>query len=415
MENRREFLKGLAGGLAVAGGAILTPAWAKTAEKLTVTPSDLTANNIKASTLETLPGKKPLIKRSFRAPNYETPVAYFNEVFTPNDAFFVRWHLNNIPDDLSANSWRLKIGGDSVQNAMEITLDNLKNDYEHVELAALCLCSGNRRGLSLPHVAGVEWSYGAMGNALWKGVRLKDILNKAGIKKEALEVAFNGAESGVLPATPDFVKSLPMWKALDENTILAFEMNGAPLPHLNGFPVRLVVPGWTATYWMKMVTEINVSSKQEQGFWMRTAYRIPLGKFPEMDRFTSQEYPGETSTPITEVVVSSLITNITDGQHFKHGQTIDVKGMAWDGGRGINLVEISIDGGNSWQNADLGRDYGNFSFRPWRFKFKPKNKGKYAVIAKASNRAGSTQVFELIWNPAGYHNNVVHKIDVVVA
>ena len=415
MENRREFLKGLAGGLAVAGGAILTPAWAKTAEKLTVTPSDLTANNINASTLETLPGKKPLIKRTFRAPNYETPVAYFNEVFTPNDAFFVRWHLNNIPDDLSANSWRLKIGGDSVQNAMEITLDNLKNDYEHVELAALCLCSGNRRGLSLPHVAGVEWSYGAMGNALWKGVRLKDILNKAGIKKEALEVAFNGAESGVLPATPDFVKSLPMWKALDENTILAFEMNGAPLPHLNGFPVRLVVPGWTATYWMKMVTEINVSSKQEQGFWMRTAYRIPLGKFPEMDRFTSQEYPGETSTPITEVVVSSLITNITDGQHFKHGQTIDVKGMAWDGGRGINLVEISIDGGNSWQNADLGRDYGNFSFRPWRFKFKPKNKGKYAVIAKASNRAGSTQVFELIWNPAGYHNNVVHKIDVVVA
>ena len=415
MEKRREFLKGLAGGLAVAGGAILTPAWAKTAEKLTVTPSDLTANNINASTLETLPGKKPLIKRTFRAPNYETPVAYFNEVFTPNDAFFVRWHLNNIPDDLSANSWRLKIGGDSVQNAMEITLDNLKNDYEHVELAALCLCSGNRRGLSLPHVAGVEWSYGAMGNALWKGVRLKDILNKAGIKKEALEVAFNGAESGVLPATPDFVKSLPMWKALDENTILAFEMNGAPLPHLNGFPVRLVVPGWTATYWMKMVTEINVSSKQEQGFWMRTAYRIPLGKFPEMDRFTSQEYPGETSTPITEVVVSSLITNITDGQHFKHGQTIDVKGMAWDGGRGINLVEISIDGGNSWQNADLGRDYGNFSFRPWRFKFKPKNKGKYAVIAKASNRAGSTQVFELIWNPAGYHNNVVHKIDVVVA
>lgn len=415
MENRREFLKGLAGGLAVAGGTMLTPAWAKAAEKLTITPSSLTANNINASTLESLPGKKPLIKRTFRAPNYETPVAYFNEVFTPNDAFFVRWHLNNIPDDLSANSWRLKIGGDSVQNAMEITLDNLKNDYEHVELAALCLCSGNRRGLSLPHVAGVEWSYGAMGNALWKGVRLKDILNKAGIKKEALEVAFNGAESGVLPATPDFVKSLPMWKALDENTILAFEMNGAPLPHLNGFPVRLVVPGWTATYWMKMVTEINVSSKQEQGFWMRTAYRIPLGKFPEMDRFTSQEYPGETSTPITEVVVSSLITNITDGQHFKHGQTIDVKGMAWDGGRGINLVEISIDGGNSWQNADLGRDYGNFSFRPWRFKFKPKNKGKYAVIAKASNRAGSTQVFELIWNPAGYHNNVVHKIDVVVA
>jgi hypothetical protein len=254
-----------------------------------------------------------------------------------------------------------------------------------------------------------------MGNARWKGVRLKDVLNKAGIGKDALEVEFNGGEQGVLPATPDFVKSLPLWKALDENTILAFEMNDAPLPHLNGFPVRLVVPGWTATYWMKMVTDIRIVSKPLDNFWMRKAYRIPLGKFPEMDRFTSQEYAGEGNTPITEIVVNSLITNIHSGQKFRHGQVIEVKGMAWDSGRGINQVEVSIDGGNTWQSAELGKDHGNFSFRPWSFRFKPKGRGRYAVMAKASNRAGSTQTFQLIWNPAGYHNNVVHKIDVVVA
>lgn len=415
MTSRREFLKGAASGLAVAGGAILVPKWALAEDRFSIPTPSLASGNIEASTLETLPGKKPLIKRNFRAPNYETPIEYFNDVFTPNDAFFVRWHLNNIPTDITAENWRLSIGGNAVQNPVELTLERLQKDYEHVEIAAVCQCAGNRRGLSQPHVAGIEWGYGAMGNARWTGVRLKDVLNKAGIKKEALEITMNGADKAVLDKTPDFIKSLPMWKALDENTILAFKMNGAPLPHLNGFPVRLVVPGWTATYWTKMISEINVVSKPEDGFWMRKAYRIPLGKFPEMARFSSQEYPGETNTPVTEMVVNSLITSITDGQRFKLGQTIEVKGLAWDSGRGINLVEVSTDGGNTWHSADLDKDYGNFSFRQWTYRFKPAGIGKYPVMTKASNRAGSTQTFELIWNPAGYHNNVIQKIDVVVA
>jgi DMSO/TMAO reductase YedYZ molybdopterin-dependent catalytic subunit len=415
MENRRDFLKGMATGLAVAGGTMLLPSWAKAADRYTITPLSLTGENMEASTLETLPGKKPLIKRTFRAPNYETPIEYFNEVITPNDAFFVRWHLNSIPDDITAKSWRLNVGGDSAQTPLEITLESLKIDFEQVEVTAVCLCSGNRRGLSQPHVPGVQWEHGAMGNARWKGVRLKDILNKAGVKKEALEVVINGGDKPVLDATPDFMKSIPIWKALDENAILAYEMNGETLPLMNGFPVRLVIPGWTATYWIKMVTDIKIISKQDDNFWTRKAYRIPLGKFPGMDRFTSQEYAGENNTPITEIIVNSLITNIRNGQHFKHGQFIEVKGMAWDSGRGINQVDISVDGGNTWQSAELGKDHGNFSFRPWSFRFKPAGKGKHAVIAKASNRAGSTQTFELIWNPAGYHNNVVHKIDVVVA
>jgi DMSO/TMAO reductase YedYZ molybdopterin-dependent catalytic subunit len=415
MASRREFLKGAASGLAVAGGAVLIPKWVLAEDRFSIPVLELASGNIEASTLELLPDKKPLIKRSFRAPNYETPIEYFNDVFTPNDAFFVRWHLNVIPEDITAENWRLAIIGDAVQTPIELTLESLKKDYEHVEIAAVCQCSGNRRGLSQPHVAGVQWGYGAMGNARWTGVRLKDVLNKAGIKKEALEVVLNGSDKGVLDKTPDFIKSIPMWKALDENTILAFEMNGEPLPHMNGFPVRMIVPGWTATYWVKMISDINVVSKPANGFWMRKAYRIPLGKFPETARFASQEYPGENSTPITEMVVNSLITNIKDGQHFNLGQTIEVKGVAWDSGKGINLVEISTDGGNTWHSADLGKDYGNFSFRQWTYRFKPTGRGKYPVMAKANNRAGSTQTFELIWNPAGYHNNMIQKIDVVVA
>jgi hypothetical protein len=147
---------------------------------------------------------------------------------------------------------------------------------------------------------------------------------------------------------------------------------------------------------------------------MRKAYRIPLGKFPEVARFSSQEYSGENTTPVTEIVVNSLITSIKDGQTFKLGQSIGVQGLAWDSGKGINLVEVSTDGGNTWHSADLGNDYGNYSYREWIYRFKPKARGIYPIMAKASNCAGSTQTFELNWNPAGYHNNVVQKIGIVV-
>lgn len=413
MPNRRSFLKSLGGGLMVMGSGVLLPrhAWA---DAFSIAPPTLPDGDMAESILASLPGKKPLIKRTFRAPNYETPVEYFNQMFTPNDSFYVRWHLSGIPDKLSASDWRLKIGGDSVNTPIELTLDNLKNDYEHVEIVALNQCSGNRRGFFQPHVAGVEWGYGAMGNARWTGVRLKDVLSKAGIRKDALEVTLNGAEGPVIPQTPDFIKSLPLWKALDENTILAWEMNGEPLPHLNGFPVRLVVPGWTGTYWIKMITEINVINKPWDGFWMRVAYRIPIGKFAEIDRFVSQERLTDTMTPITEIVVNSLMTNIRNGQRFHLGQPIEIKGIAWDGGRGIRLVEISTDGGYTWRNAALGKDYGNYSWRQFSYGFRPAKKGRYDILARATNRAGSTQTFELIWNPAGYHHNVVQKVSVDV-
>jgi len=304
-------------------------------------------------------------------------------------------------------SWRLHVGGAAAQRPTEFTLDQLRREFPTVELAAVCQCSGNRRGLANPHVTGVEWGYGAMGNASWRGVRLKDVLTKVGVAKEAVEIAFDGADSGVVEKTPDFVKSLPVWKALDNDTMIAFEMNGEPLPHWNGFPARLIVPGWTATYWMKHLVDIRVLTEPESNFWMRMAYRLPLGKFPMVDRFTSQETA--VNTPITEMVVNSLMVTPQAGSVLKAGEVTEVMGIAWDGGYGIARVEVSVDGGRAWRDADLGRDPGRYAWRPWSYLFTPQT-GAMELLARATNRIGQTQTDAPIWNPAGYHHNAVQRL-----
>jgi Sulfite oxidase and related enzymes len=411
MIKRRDFLKGVGAGVVVSASGGLIPRFALS-DPTSMGPAELPSGTLESAVLEAMSGKKPLIKRTFRPPNFETPVTYFNELFTPNDVFFVRYHLINIPK-VNEQDWKLRIGGEAVQKPLEFTMDELKRSFEQVEIVAVNQCSGNRRGLVQPHVPGIQWGYGAMGNGQWRGVRLKEVLNKAGIKKDALEVVVNGADSGAIAGTPDFVKSLPMWKALDEHTLIAFEMNGEPLPHWNGYPARLVVPGWTATYWVKQLSSIDVVFKPFDGFWMKTAYRVPKGVFPMVDRFVSQE--AEVNTPITEMMVNSLITYIEDGQRFSLGQWIKVKGIAWDGGYGIQRVEVSTEEGKFWRLAELGKDYGRFSWRQWSFQFKPHKKGTHSIMVKVINRIGGTQTFQLIQNPAGYHHNLVQKLNILVA
>lgn len=360
--------------------------------------------------LYALPGKVPLIKKTYRPPNFETPIEYFRMPITPNNAFFVRYHLAVIPE-VNAAGWALVVGGDSAGRELAFTLDQLKKEFKPAEITAVCQCSGNRRGLFEPHVAGVEWGVGAMGNAVWRGVRLKDILARAGVKSDALEVVFDGADHAVLDKTPDFVKSLPVEVALDENTLIAFEMNGKPLPHWNGFPARLVVPGWTGTYWVKQLISVKVVSKPEANFWMSTAYRLPRGKF-KTPAFKSQV--GSANEPITTMVVNSLITSLKSGQQIARGKPIEVKGIAWDGGAGIDHVEVSIDLGASWQRAKLGRDLGRFSFREFTLTAPARERGSIVVMARATSRSGETQVERLIHNPAGYHHNVIQRVYVEV-
>jgi sulfite dehydrogenase len=398
MISRRQVLTA-AGATALAGTGVLPDLAA--AEPAPLVPG--IPEGVKSvATLEALPGKKPLIKLAYRPPNYETPLQYFREPITPNDAFFVRYHLSDIPE-VDAKTWRLSVGGEGANAILQLSLDDLKA-MPATEVEAVNQCSGNRRGLAKPHVVGVEWSYGAMGCARWKGVRLKDILDKAGLKKEAVEILVDGADKGATDKTPDFVKSIPVWKALEDTTLIAYEMNGAPLPHFNGFPARLIVPGWTGTYWMKHIVTINALTKPLSNFWMASAYRVPLGKFPMVARFISQE--AAASTPITEMVVNSLITSHADGAKVKAGTAVG--GIAWDGGYGVNSVEVSTDGGKSWMPAKLGEDLGRFAFRT--FSAPLKGKGKVTVMARASNKIGQTQTTELNVNPAGYHHNVIHSI-----
>jgi sulfite dehydrogenase len=300
------------------------------------------------ATMGTLPGKKPLIQLADRPPNYEAPLEYLRTQITPNDQFFVRYHLADIPN-VDAKTYKIAVGGDGANGTAELTFDDLKK-MPAVEVVAVNQCSGNRRGLSKPHVAGVEWGYGAMGCARWKGAKLKDVLDKVGLKKETIEISFGGADGPAINTTPDFIKSIPVWKAIDDSTIVAYEMNGQPLPHFNGFPARIVVPGWTGTYWMKHVNAINAITKPQGGFWMNPAYRIPVGKFPIRDRFISQE--NAASTPITEMVVNSLITSHRDGDKVKAGK-VTLSGQAWDGGYGIRSVEVSADGGKLQSSARI--------------------------------------------------------------
>ncbi len=363
-----------------------------------------------AAELTALPGKKPLIRRSFRPPNFETPLAELAAPFTRNDAFFVRYHLAVIPR-VDAASWRLRVGGASAQRPLSLSLEDLSSGFERVSIAAVNQCAGNRRGLFTPRVPGVQWGSGALGNALWRGVRLRDVLQRAGVAADALEVVCDGADTPVLPATPDFLKSLPVERALDENTLIAFEMNGAPLPHWNGAPARLVVPGWAGTYWMKHLVEIRVEPRAFDGFWMKSAYRVPTGAFPGV-RFASQENPD--TTPVTELMVNSLITAPVAGARLKHGARAELAGKAWDGGAGIEAVEVSEDGAQSWRAATLQRDLGRFAWREFRFALDTTRTGPRQLSVRARSRDGARQPERLTPNPSGYHDNIVQSVSVEI-
>jgi sulfite dehydrogenase (cytochrome) subunit A len=358
-----------------------------------------------------VPGKQPLIQLSDRPPNLESPIQAFKSAITPNDQFFVRYHLAGIPDMKALENWKLEIGGDAAERPVRLGQQDL-NDLPQTEVIAVCQCSGNRRGLVSPHVPGVQWGNGAMGCASWHGPRLRDVLARAGIKPEAVEVWFGGADEPVLPVTPEFRKSLPMSKALADETIVATSMNDGPLPLWNGFPVRLVVPGWTSTYWMKHLNQITISAKPIDNFWMKKAYRVPAGMFPVDVPFTTQNDPA--TWPITEITVNSLIATPIQGEQVdRSGFTI--RGVAWDKGSGIDRVDISLDGGNNWQGALLDRDLSPYAFRPFRLDTSSVPRGTAEIRVRATSNSKQTQPDVWKANPAGYHNNTPQRLTVTVA
>ena len=356
------------------------------------------------------PQKRPLIRLTTRPPQLETPFSVFNEgIITPNDAFFVRYHLANVPLEIDSDKFTVEIKG-SVETPLTLSLADLKK-MEPVEVVAVLQCSGNSRGFSQPRVGGGQLANGAMGNAKWKGVRLKDVLEKAKVKATAKQITFNGLDKGALDKTPDFVKALDIDHALDGEVMLAYEMNGEPLPMLNGFPLRLIVPGYYGTYWVKHVNEITVIDQPLENFWMNPAYRIP-------DNGCGFVEPGTTpskTTPIKRYTVRSFITNLTDGAMVDTGKAVPLKGIAFDGGYGITEVLISTDGGRSWFPAKVGQDLGKYSFRAWEAIFTPNRPGKMELKVRAINRVGESQPMSPLWNPPGYMRNVVETVNITSA
>jgi sulfite dehydrogenase (cytochrome) subunit A len=357
------------------------------------------------------PQKRPMILLTARPPQLETPFAVFNDgILTPNDAFFVRYHLAGIPTEINPDQFRVEIKG-KVSSPLSLSLKDLKTDFEPVELVAVNQCSGNSRGFFQPRVAGGQLGNGAMGNARWRGVRLKDILDKASVAAGAKQVAFRGLDHPVLEQTPAFMKALDVDHALDGEVMIAYEMNGADLPMLNGFPVRLIVPGYYGTYWVKHIHLITVLDEDLSSFWMKTAYRIP----DNMCHCVEPGVPAGKTTPIARFDVRSFITSLADGDKVAVGKRISVRGIAFDGGYGIVSVRFSADGGETWREAVLGTDFGKYSFREWTCDFAPQIPGNYELKVCATNRIGQSQPSSPLWNPSGYMRNVVESVQVTAA
>jgi len=359
--------------------------------------------------LAKFPGKRPLILQTSRPPQLETPFSVFNEgVITPNDAFFVRYHLANIPLSIDPDTYRLAVKG-HVEKPLDLSLAELRK-MDAVELVAVNQCSGNSRGFFVPRVGGGQSGNGNMGNARWRGVPLKAVLEKAGVKAGAKQVVFDGLDKPVLEKTPDFIKALDLDHAADGEVMLAYEMNGEPLPMLNGFPLRLVVPGCYGTYWVKHLSDITIIPDTLENFWMATAYRIPCTPGAAIPPGTT---PAKTE-PIQRFNIRSFITSLADGATLKAGQPLDVRGIAFDGGSGIREVLLSSDGGNSWGTASLGDDLGRYSFRPWTRSVVFGTPGAFELKCRAISRTGESQPLDPLWNPSGYMRNVVETVKVQV-
>ena len=361
--------------------------------------------NPPAEQLVRFPEKTDLILRTDRPPQLETPLHHFREDLTPNEAFFVRWHLEGIPTSVNLGEFRLQVGG-HVRKPISLSVADLRRQFEAVSVIAVNQCSGNSRSFFEPRVPGGQWRNGAMGNARWKGVRLRDVLDRAGVKAGAVDVSFGGLDRPAIAATPRFAKALAIEHARDGEVMVAYEMNGADLPMLNGFPLRLVVPGWYATYWVKALSEITVLPEMFRGFWMDKAYRIPAAP----DGNEAAEHLATETVPINRMTLRSLFFRPEPGEQLHAQAPFEIQGLAFDSGGGIKRVELSTDGGATWRAAQLDPELGKYAWRRWRLVWKPPASGHYRLTVRAFSRAGQEQSTNL-WNRGGYLRNVIERTE----
>ena len=354
------------------------------------------------------PEKTDLMMLADRPPLLETPIHYFLQDLTPNDAYFVRWHYAGVPTRVDLRTFSTQVTG-AVDRPLQLSFDDLRTKFEPVTMTAFSQCSGNSRSFFQPRVPGAQWTNGAMGNARYVGARLKDVLKRAGVKAGAVEVSFRGIDEPPLQASPHFEKPLTIDHALHGDSIVAYEMNGEPLPLLNGFPIRLVVPGWFATYWVKCLSQITVRTEPLHNFWVDTAYRVPT----TLDYDEDSKHPSVQTTPITRHLTRAVFVTPEPSAKVKRDTPVDIQGIAIDDGTGIRRVEASTDGGRTWADAALDPVIDKYSWRRWRMSWRPAEAGHYNLQCCATNAAGETQSADQ-WNHGGYGRNVIETLDVEV-
>lgn len=399
--SRRRFLAQAALGTA---GLAAAPALAQQLVDL-----HLPGGNSDRPVTDAFPGKGRMILQRIHPPLLETPMEVFDKsVFTPNDQFYVRWHWADIPTSINIDSFRLEVSG-HVDKPISISLDRLLS-LPRIEYAAVNQCSGNSRGLFVPRVPGAQWGNGAMGNAKWLGVSLRSVLDLAGVRPGAAQVRFGGLDQPVVPDGPDYFKSLAIDHARDGEVMIAFGMNGEQLPLLNGFPCRLIVPGWYSTYWVKMLSSIEVLPGPDDKYWMAKAYKIP-------DTPRADVKPGATgykTVPINKMVPRSWVTSLGDGQAIAYEPTIPLGGIAMGGDCGVARVAVSADGGRSWYQTQLGPDEGKYSFRRWDARVPLPGPGSVKLMSRCWNTDGVSQPMQPIWNSGGYMRGNI-EITTIVA
>jgi len=388
MNSRREFLQRMSGAALLAGVTPHVLSWA-----------------LPQGQPVSVPGEEGMILRSFRFVDLESPVEYFNTWLTPVPHFFVRNHMHE-PSELEAGDWRLSLGGE-VEKPLTLSLVELSKLETHSVVNTL-ECAGNGRSLHRPQVPGIQWGKGAVGTARFSGPRLRDVLQQAGVKPTGKHVMFRGLDE-VPGKVPPFIRSIPLEKALDDDTLIATHMNGSPLTKHHGFPARALVPGWIGAASCKWLTEVKVLDAEFVGNFMSPGYRLPNQPVKPGDAVKPED-----THPVTALSVKSVIAGPSDGATVKTGK-LSVHGAAWAGESDIVKVEVSADGGATWNLAKLGHEQSRYAWRLWSFDWKTRKAGDYIIQSRATDSQGRTQPATPVWNPSGYLYNAVDQVKVHVS
>jgi sulfite oxidase len=386
MISRRDFLKQVSGSIAAAGAIPSLLAWATNDSAVQI------------------PGEEDMIVRSARFLDLEMPPEFLTSWITPVPHFFVRNHMHE-PSTLDADSWRLTVSGE-VEKPLTLSLADLAKLERHTVTNTL-ECAGNGRAFQEPHVPGIQWQKGAVGTARFSGPRLSGLLQRAGVKPTGKHVMFHGLDE-VPGKVPPFIRSIPIEKAIDGDTLIATHMNDAPLTKHHGFPARSLVPGWIGAASCKWLSEIKVLDQEFDGNFMKPAYRFPNHPVKPGDPVN----PDDTHA-VTALSVKSVIAAPTDGSTVK-SRSVHIQGVAWAGEADIARVEISTDLGATWKPAQLGHEQSKYAWRLWAYVWKAPKAGDYTLMARATDSQGRTQPETAVWNPSGYLYNAVDQVKIHV-